>query len=217
MNTLYEIITTLPQSDDVKVWLTLNHLPQGGDLIGNVSGTKEERNLVAKYVSFAYDPNSETLGKHKTREEEKAAIVNSLYNSKKFPDIWIDILENNNKEVNEYIAWYYKQINDPYFEAIKSGEDMVSSLLTVARIKVEPPTGNEGKDDKFFKAMQYQSECWTRAVAMIDRIEELKTQRKRLFEKTDDTIESELKIKLKKSGFAEQGASYAQEIKNKPK
>ena len=135
-----------------------------------------------------------------------------------------EIINGENVKYNEFVRWYWLQINDYYFKALISCEEVIEMQLDTARMKInkggELSVTEEGvdvepkkwDDDKYLKAVNLQNTCLTNAIDNIARLEELRNTRLKKFERSDNAVAEEL---FKNSGSAEQAALLAKELRKK--
>jgi len=210
------IYTAIQECDDVMKLFQESVLTEGAMRIEKVFKDKSEQLKYAKYVCDVYDINSSILGKYKTRTDEKKAAAQK--NEITITNDWVRIINNTARESNDYIAWYFRQTKDIYFEAVITAEELIEYLLEVSRERIDKEKdGIHMGDDKYLKAMELKSKCFQNAVLHIEELKKLRDELQKKYEVADENIRKEISYNkvVKNSGTGEQIATMAREIKNK--
>ncbi len=222
MKSLYAHIKELEINGNVKELFAELKLLEGYDLLLEIEAEEKDLPLILKYTACCYDSESPLHGVFPIRSELKKSVVKDFKISK--TGVWGEIINGENAKFNEFIRWYWLQINDYYFKAIISCEEVIEMQLDTARMKItkggelsvtESGVDSEPKkfdDDKYLKAVNLQNTCLTNAIDNISRLDDLKNTRLKKFERSDNAVAEEV---FRNSGLGERGALLAKELRNK--
>lgn len=211
METLYRQINALAITDDFREFLDELHLSEGYKFMAGVTKDNTEQVMLAKYVSKIYDPESKVIEVHKVIDELKLKVITDL--GLTMDGVFKACVENKNEDFNRYVSWYYSQIKDFDFEAIRTGQELISEQFEVARTRIEKGKDGIGMDDdRYLRAMNLKNTCYMNAVDNITKIEALKLKMQMKFEATDELVEKE---RLAHTGNAEQEALWLKQRKKK--
>jgi len=221
MQSLYKQIKILTLSDNLSEFFEELHLQEGYELMKKVTTVTVEQIVLAKYCNEIYNPESKLIEVHKKIDDIKKKVLKDL--GYDLEGLYKDIAENKNEDYNNYIAWYYKQIKDGEFEAIRTGEELIAEQLQVARTRIEKKVVKKKKgddddneeismdDDRYLRAMNLKNTCYTNAVDNIDKIGLLKKKLMERFENIDKLRADEIAFN---TGAAESEAMF---LKNRKK
>jgi len=219
METLYRQIKNLNTTDNVSEFFEELHLQDGYELLKKTTTNNIQQVVLVKYCNEIYNPDSRLIEAHKDIDEIKKKVINDL--GFDFEGLYQEIAQNTNEDFNNYIDWYYKQIKDIEFEAIRTGEELVAEQFHVARTRIERKTIKRQKgekdeeitidDDRYLRAMNLKDTCYSNAVKNIEVIDKMKAKMRKRYDDVDKLREQEL---LKNTGSAEAEALY---IKNRNK
>lgn len=219
METLYRQIKNLNTTDNISEFFEELHLQDGYELLKKTTTNNIQQVVLVKYCNEIYNPDSRLIEAHKDIDEIKKKVINDL--GFDFEGLYQEIAQNTNEDFNNYIDWYYKQIKDIEFEAIRTGEELVAEQFHVARTRIERKTIKRQKgekdeeitidDDRYLRAMNLKDTCYSNAVKNIEVIDKMKAKMRKRYDDVDKLREQEL---LKNTGSAEAEALY---IKNRNK
>jgi len=213
IESLYKKIKNFPHEGNIKT--LFNDLKLDGfKFLKDMNIPMEDEILIAKYCCEAYDPESPLHEIHKDRRELKLAIYKQY--GIKNEGVFEEVTRNENENFNKYVAWYYRQIKDFDFEAIVTGQELLTEQLEVARTRIQKKKGAlELDDDKFLKAMNLKNLCYTNAVDNIDKVNQLKRNYQKKYETTDKDIHGEVPEEVLRSSGVQEVIAYERKQKNK--
>lgn len=227
MPSLYQSIKELKSDSELKNLFAELKLSKGYELLFDLKCKSGDMLLVAQYTACAYDPESILHDVWKYRAELKKAILND-FKAKLDNPFWEKIIDGENEDYNYFVDWYYTQIQDYYFQAIITLQEVIEQQMAAARMKIgkyqeeDLEVGENGikgggkakvDDDKYLKALNIQNTLVANFVENIKKLKDLRDVRLKQYERTDNAVAEEI---YKNSGTAEQSAMDAIKLlKNK--
>jgi hypothetical protein len=197
-------------------------LNEGYNILCQTTISNAEQILVAKYCAECYSNESQLHEIHKIRGELKQVVIKDYGLSR--TGLFGEIINNENENFNDFVRWWWQQEQDYLLQAIITLQEVIEQQLNVARMKINKGgelVVNEGgaateptkmDDDKYLKAINIQNTCMSNALDNIKKLNDLKTERLKTYERTDDAVALEV---YKSSGSGERGAILAEEIRKK--
>ncbi len=114
-------------------------------------------------------------------------------------DIIECLLRNTNKQINQFICWYFKQIGNSEWQLIITTQEHAEYLMQIVRDKSNTitPEGNSAIEyDKALKAEQYRHECWKNSIEAMKELKELAERYEMKFNKVHSILKSEVSSEL---------------------
>jgi len=220
--TLFQSIKSFPSKGKIKDLFDELKLNEGYTLLQQITTSVAEQNNIVRYTADTYSSESQLHEIHKIRGELKQVVIKDYGLSR--TGLFGEIINNENENFNDFVKWWWNQEQDYLFQAIITLQEVIEQQLNVARMKINKGgelVVNEGgaateptkmDDDKYLKAINIQNTCMSNAIDNITKLNDLKTERLKTYERTDDAVALEV---YKSSGSGERGAILAEEIRKK--
>lgn len=208
MKSLFSIINEWSIEDDFSVHFALINLSKGWDIVNNLHTDNKTKNKVVKYVVNAYSPDSPLFRSKKDRLETKVNIAKSVGLS--VNDLVLDIINNKEKTVNDFIWWWIKENKDRDFALRIALEESMFQQFRLASEGIEANIECSSMKEtaaalKYFQKMEVaiKGDAMKKGMEMKDKLDSLEKKLEQKFQYLRNVVKNEIPEVVDDDGWAE--------------
>lgn len=208
MKSLFSIINEWSIEDDFSVHFALINLSKGWDIVNNLHTDNKTKNKVVKYVVNAYSPDSPLFRSKKDRLETKVNIAKSIGLS--VNDLVLDIINNKEKTVNDFIWWWIKENKDRDFALRIALEESMFQQFRLASEGIEANIECSSMKEtaaalKYFQKMEVaiKGDAMKKGMEMKDKLDSLEKKLEQKFQYLRNVVKNEIPEVVDDDGWAE--------------
>ena len=208
MKSLFSIINEWSIEDDFSVHFALINLSKGWDIVNNLHTDNKTKNKVVKYVVNAYSPDSPLFRSKKDRLETKVNIAKSVGLS--VNDLVLDIINNKEKTVNDFIWWWIKENKDRDFALRIALEESMFQQFRLASEGIEANIECSSMKEtaaalKYFQKMEVaiKGDAMKKGMEMKDKLDSLEKKLEQKFQYLRNVVKNEIPEVVDDDGWVE--------------